>query len=274
MLTFGINVTIPLSHGSVFCGNNNTMDAQLLKPGNHRMAMEWVWDLKAFDSSDQKAMQACGRLIMAGWGCGETNLFKNTTFSYTSATMYSNTTIICNQQVSTGQFMVRVDGEGRMKRSKLIGELKYDDRRIFYYSTSARNFTAQLAMLHVEPPWNRLDYGIMHNDNSFHSFSHLIGEYLVTKTLSDSSPPSPRFEDAQHALSKFYKHFFPIVLSQNLNRIFVPAGNVRRSAVGQLNSIQPRMSMDSVMLYIAVVILGFHLIARTIISHGRLGASC
>ena len=63
----------------------------------------------------------------------------------------------------------------------------------------------------------------------------------------------------------FYKRFFPILLALNQNRIFVPAGKVRRSEVGQLESIQPRISMDPVMFYIAVAILGFHLIAGTII---------
>jgi len=107
----------------------------------------------------------------------------------------------------------------------------------------------------------------MHNDNSSHSFSQFIGEYLINKTLSDPSTSSLSFEDAQHALSKFSERFFTstIVLAQNRNRIFVPAGNVHRSEVGQLESWEPRMLMGPVMFYIAVVILGFQLIAGTIV---------
>jgi len=52
-----------------------------------------------------------------------------------------------------------------------------------------------------------------------------------------------------------YKRFFTILLAQNHDRIFVPAGNVRRSEVGELESLKPRMSMDPVMFYLAVVIL-------------------
>ena len=263
----GINVTMPiLDGGSVRCGNNNTMSSTLLKPGTHPFAVEWVSSLKASDGNDQKAVQACGGLILAGWGRGEANLVEEDKFSRkTSTTMQSNTTIICSQQISTGEFRVTVDGEGRVKRSKLIGELKYNDPRIFNYSTSVGNFTAQLARLLSAPPKNGFDFGIMHNDSSSHSFSQFIGEYLINKTLSDPSTPSPSFEDAQLALSKFYKRFFTILLAQNSNRIFVPAGKVRRSEMGKLESFQPRMLMDPVMFYIAVVILGFQLIAGIII---------
>ena len=266
-LTFGINVTIPISDGdSVRCGNNKTIDVLSLKPGIHPFAVEWVWGLKASDDGDQKAVQACGSIILAGWGRGEANVVdKANSYRNTFTTMQSNTTIICNQQISTGEFRVTVDGEGRVKRSKLIGELKYDDPRIFNGSTSVGNFTAQLAMLLRAPPRKGLDFGIMHNDNSSNSFPQFIGEYLINKTLSDPSTPSPSFEDAQEALSIFYKRFFTIVLALNHDKIFVPAGKVLRSEVGQLESWNPRMSMDPVMFYIAVVVLGFHLIAGTVI---------
>ncbi|PUU73743.1 hypothetical protein B9Z19DRAFT_1196717 [Tuber borchii] len=169
------------------------------------------------------------------------------------------------QQISTGEFRVTVDGEGRVKRSKLSGELKYDDPGIFNLLTSVGNFTAQSAMLLRIPPPQRLDVGIMHNDNQSHSFSQFIGEYLINKTLSDLSTPSPNFEDAQHALSKFYKRFSPIVLTLNQGTIFAPTGSTCRSEVGQLESVQPRMSMGPLIFYIAVAILGFQLITGTII---------
>ena len=262
----GINVTMPVPDGdSVFCGNTRVMDAQLLKPGTHPFAMEWVSSPGVLLRGDQETVQICSRLILAGWGRGQANLVDGGTFSNTSATMQSNTTIICSQKISTGEFRVTVDEERRVKRYKLMGELKYDDPRIFNHSTSVGNFTAQLAMLFGTPPRKGWDFGKMHNDNSSHSFSQFIGEYLINKTLSDPSAPSPSFEDAQDALSKVYKRFFTILLAQNQNRIFVPAGNMRRSEVGQLESLEPRMSMDPVMFYITVGILGFQLTAGTII---------
>ncbi|PUU73740.1 hypothetical protein B9Z19DRAFT_511586 [Tuber borchii] len=262
---FGVNVTVPISDGdSVLCSNNQTMNADSLKQGTHPFAMEWAWGLKASDGSDQKAVQSCGSLILAGWGRGEAN-HDASSASGTSVTTQSNTTITCSQRISTGEFMVTVDGEGRVKRSKLIGELKYDDPRIFNRSTSVGNFTAQLAMLLRVPAKQGFDVGIMHNDNTSHCFPQFLGEYLINKTLSDPSTPSPNFEDAQDALSKFYKRFFAIVLALNQNTIFVPAGNVPRSEVGQLESIQPRISMDPVMFCVAVGILGFQLIAGTVI---------
>ena len=269
---FGINVTIPISDsGSVRCGNNNSMAIPLLKEGTHPFAMEWVWHLKASNGSDQKAVEACSSLILAGWGRGKANRTESdrTGALTISTTMQSNTTIICSQQVSTGEFQVTVDGEGHVKRSKLIGELKYNDPTIFNRSTSVRNFTTQLATLFSKPPSSGIDSGVMHSENSSHSFPHFIGEYLINKTLSDPSTSSPSFEDAQHALSMVYKRFFTILLAQNKDTIFVPAGKVRRSEVGKLESLKQRMSMDPVMFYIAVIVLGFQLIAGAIIYASR-----
>jgi len=158
-----------------------------------------------------------------------------------------------------------VDGEGRVIISNLIEGLKYDDPGIFYHSTPVSNFTTQLAMLLRTPPLQRLDVGIMHNDNTSHCFSQFIGKYLINKTLSNPSTPSPSFVDAQHAPSKFYKCFSTIVLVLNQNTIFFPAGKAPRSEIDQLMFIQPRMLMDPVIFYIAVDILGFRLIAGTII---------
>jgi len=178
------------------------MNTYLLETGIHPFAAEWFWSFKAADRNDQKAMQACSSLILAGWGRGEANLGKDecNRCRTISSTMQSNTTIVCNQQVSTGQFRVTVDGQGRVKRSKLIGELNYDDPRIFNHTTSVLNFTAQLGKLISVPPGEVVDYGIMHNDNSSHSFLNFIGEYLINKTLSNPSTLPPSFEDAQQAL--------------------------------------------------------------------------
>ena len=243
------------------------MSTHLLKEGTHPFAVEWVWSLKAPNGGDQKAVQACSGLILAGWGRGEANREepdKGVPSTKVSATIQSNTTIICSQQISTGEFKVTVDGEGHVKRSKLIGELKYNDLTIFNRSTSVGNFTAQLAKLFCAPPGKMFEFGNMHSDNSSHSFSQFIGEYLINKTLSDPATPSPSFEDAQQALSMFYKRFFAILLAQNQDRIFVPAGKNRRSEVGELESLKPRMSIDPVMFYIAVAILGFQLITGAI----------
>ena len=271
--TFGINVTMPISDGgSVRCGDKNLMSTQMVKEGTHPHAVEWVWGLKASNGSDQKAVQACSSLILAGWGRGESNRTKPDRESINeiiSTNMQSNTTIICSQQISTGEFKVTVDGDGHVKKSKLIGELKYNDPTIFNRSTSVGNFTAQLATLLSKPPKSGYTSGIIHNENSSYSFPHFIGEYLINKRLSDPSTPSPSFEDAQHALSMFYKRFFTILLAQNQDTIFVPAGKVRRSEVGKLESLKPRMSMDPVMFYIAAFVLGFQLLAGAIIYASR-----
>ncbi|PUU79494.1 hypothetical protein B9Z19DRAFT_1125088 [Tuber borchii] len=273
--TFGTNAVMPiLDGGPVRCENHIIMDSERLKGGTHPFAVEWVWGLEASNGSGQKAVQACNSLILASWGRGEASLTEPDRTSDTdpgtiSTTMQSNTTIICSQQISTGEFQVTVDGEGYVKRSKLIGELKYNDPTIFNRSTSIGNFTAQLAMLFSSSLGRESGMGIMHNDNSSHSFSQFIGEYLINKTLSDPTTPSPSFDDAQQALSMVYKRFFTILLAQNHDRIFVPAGKVRRSEVGKLESLKPRMSMDPVMFYIAVIILGFQLVTGAIIFASR-----
>jgi len=146
-------------------------------------------------------VKACGSLILAGWGRGEANTVDEDPTRKTSATMQSNTTIICSQQIGTGEFKVAVDEQGRVKRSKPIRELKENDASIFNYSTSVGNFTAQVVMLFRALPKRVIDFGIMHNDNQTHSFSQLIGGYLISRALSQPSTPSPNFEDAQQALS-------------------------------------------------------------------------
>ena len=264
-----IEVTMPISDGDpVRCWGEHEMDVQLLKSGIHPFAAEWIWGLDPTNSSDQKAMQPCNNKILAGWGRGEANpvMFKGTAIrdDNTSINMQSNTTIICSPQISTGEFRVTVDEEGHVKRSKLIGELKYDDPGIFNHSTAVGNFTAQMAFILNSCPKGG-DLSIMHNDHLSHSFPQFIGEHLINKNLSDPSTPPPSLEDAQQALSKYYKRLFAILFAQNQDRIFVPAGNLPRSEVGQLKSLEPRMSMDPVMFYIAVSILVFQLIAGTII---------
>ncbi|CUS11873.1 unnamed protein product [Tuber aestivum] len=271
--TIGINLTMPLSeNSSVHCGNNKTIDTQLLKPGTHPFAVEWVWGLEAPGESGEKAVEACSSLILAGWGRGEANRSlegqDGRIPAGVSATIRSNTTIICSQKISTGEFSVTVDGEGRVKRSKLVGELRYNDPGIFNLSTTVGNFTAQLATLFRAPPRKAKDFGIMHNDNSSHSFSQFIGESLIGKTLSDPTTPSPDFEDAQRALSKFYKRFITILFSQNRDQIFAPAVGTPRAELG-LQSLKPRISMDPVMFYAAVFILGFQLISGIIIFSSR-----
>ncbi|PUU76808.1 hypothetical protein B9Z19DRAFT_1129182 [Tuber borchii] len=217
-----ISIMMPGSDGDfVRCENTLSMDPKFLKSGTHPFAVEWVCDLYASNRSDQKAMQGCGSLILAGWGRGE-----------------------ANQNKTGNETTTKIQGDSRwgsrVERSKVIGELKYNDPKIFNRSTSVGNFTAQLAMP-LAVHWRVLDQ----------------------KDTLQTSPPS--FEDAQQALSKFYKRFFTILLAQNQNTTFVPAGNPSRSGVGQFESIQPRMSIDPVMFYIAVVILGFQLLAGTII---------
>jgi len=175
--------------------------------------------------------------------------------------MQSNTKIVCSHKISTSEFSVTVDGECLVKRSKLIGELKYDDPRIFNYFTLVGNFTAQLGKIHTASPSLLPSAVLRHNDNSSNSFLHFIGKHLINKTLSDPSTPSPSFKHAQQVLLKFYnlKRFFTILfrVAQNQDRIFVRAGKMPRSEVGELESLKLRMSMDLVMFYIAVAILGF-----------------
>jgi len=110
--------------------------------------------------------------------------------------MQSNTTIVCSHKISTSEFSVTVDGECLVKRSKLIGELKYDDTRIFNYSTLVGNFTAQLGKISTASPSLLPGAVLMHNDNSSNRFLHFISEHLINKRLSDPSTPSPSFEDA------------------------------------------------------------------------------
>jgi len=90
------------------------MDVQLLNPGTHPFSEEWVWGLKASNGSNQKAVQAWRRLILAGRGRGEANIIEESydtvNLGTVSANTQSNTTVICSQKISSGEFRVTVDG--------------------------------------------------------------------------------------------------------------------------------------------------------------------
>ncbi|KAG0127965.1 hypothetical protein HOY82DRAFT_624030 [Tuber indicum] len=261
--SYEVHVTVPILDGdSVHCRLNISIDIPSLEPGTRPFALEWASAPIAPDTRDPKATESCSSLILAGWGRGEANP------EDPRETIQSHTTIACNQQISTGEFKVTVDGNGRVKRSELIGQLKYNDPRLFNHSTTIRNFTAQLGVLFGAHPMGG-HQGVMHDDNSAHIFPQFIGEYLTNKTLSNPGTPPPSFEEAQHALSTFYKRFIAILLAQNKDRIFVRAAKVPRSQVGELESLQPRMSMDPVMFYMAVAVLGFQIIAGAIIFLSR-----
>jgi len=100
-----------------------------LKTGTHSIAMEWLCGLNAFDASDPRAVQVCSSLILVGWARGEVDPRDQDTFKETSRSMQSNTTVIGNQKISNREFRVPVDVTAHLKRSNLIGGLKYDERR-------------------------------------------------------------------------------------------------------------------------------------------------
>jgi len=87
--------------------------------------MEAVWCLKVSNQVDQEAILACASIVIAGWGRDQANMVDQDGGRQTLASTHSNTTIIWSQQISTGKFRGTVDDEGRVTRSKLIGQLKY-----------------------------------------------------------------------------------------------------------------------------------------------------
>jgi len=98
---FRINITMPISDGSSMrCGPIRVVNFRFLKTGTHPFAMGWVWSLKGLNSRDQKAVEACSSFNLAGWGHGEANVIGDSginTDRNISATMQTNTTIVCSQ---------------------------------------------------------------------------------------------------------------------------------------------------------------------------------
>jgi len=46
---------MPISDGdAAHCGNNKTIDVELLKPGSHPFVVEWVWSLEASEGNAKK----------------------------------------------------------------------------------------------------------------------------------------------------------------------------------------------------------------------------
>ena len=263
-----LNVTIPRANGSeVRCNNSIPLVGGREITG--RFAGEYLFGLGAADSDDQEADDFCHSFLVMGWIRGsviyESSKYANFTVD---ARTYENTTILCAQQISSAKFNVVVDNKGRVQMFKRLTPFSYDTSSLFNHSTTAASFKAQLSVL-IRTNWNgEKDTGSMHIDKYPRSLPHYLIESRGFGHFYDPLTPPPLFEDAQVAFRGFYSWFAPIVIGQNPERIFrstTKDGGRRPQVPGQMISVQNRVSMDPIMFYIAIVLLGFSTLASAVI---------
>ena len=273
-----LNVTIPVANGTeVRCSNPHVrMTAKSIATG--LFAGEYLFSLWATDMRDQEAEDLCGSLLVMGWNRGSITLgernpdyifdgFPNYVLNMST---YENTTILCTQQISSAEFNVVVDSNGFVQSFERLTPFSYDNSSLFNHSTTIASFKAQLKTL-TGTNWRR-DTGVMHNDKDTHSLPHYFIESKGLGPSCDPSTPPPSFEDAQRGFQDFYSWFAPIVIGKNSERIFRSTagdGGRKPQVSGQIISLQNRVSMDPVMFYIAIVLLGFSTLASVVIFNSR-----
>ena len=270
-----LNVTIPMANGAkVRCNNPLVrLSVNLLETG--LFAGEYLFGLEPTDREDQEAKDFCNSFLVIGWSRGSVTVGERNDGSrnYTiDASTYENTTILCTQQISSAEFNVVVDNKGFVQKSKPLTLSSYDNSSLFNHSTTITNFKAQLSTIIRTDPSTGRDTGDMHSSDRPGSLPHELIRMHSNFSSYDPSTPPPSFEAVQQGFQTFYSWFVPIVISQNEGRIFrstTKDGGRKPQVSGQRVSILNRVSMDPVMFYIAVVLLGFSALASIVIFTAR-----
>ena len=271
-----LNVTIPMANGTeVRCNSPLVrLSVNLLETG--LFAGEYLFGLEATGREDQEAKDFCNSFLVVGWSRGSVTVEDRNDGprNYTiDRSTYENTTILCTQQISSAEFNVVVDNRGFVQKSKRLTPLGYDNSSLFNHSTTITSFKAQLNTIIRTDPSTGRDTGAMHN----YDFPRSLSQYLIQISsldtqLCDPAAPPPSFEVAQGGFQFFYSWLAPIVIGQNSGRIFrstTKDGGRKPQVSGQRISVQNRVSMDPVMFYIAVVLLGFSALASVVIFTAR-----
>ena len=274
--TLALNVTIPMANGTgVRCNNSfELVVPKLLETGP--FAGEYLFGLEATGREDQEAKDFCNSFLVIGWSRGSVTVEDRNDGSqnYTiDASTYKNTTILCTQQISSAEFNVVVDNKGFVQKSKRLTPFSYDNSSLFNHSTTITSFKAQLSTIIRTDPSRGRDPGALRNSSATFGLSqYLIRFYFLDTDSYDLSAPPPPFEVAQRKFQAFYSWFAPIVIGQNSGRIFrstTKDGGRKPQVSGQRISVQNRVSMDPVMFYISVVLLGFSALASIVIFTAR-----
>ena len=270
-----LNVTIPMANGTEVRCNNSLV---LLEPDSletGRFAGEYLFGLGPTDREDQEAKDFCNSFLVIGWSRGSVTVEDRNDGprNYTiDRSTYENTTILCTQQISSAEFNVVVDNKGLVQKSKRLTPFSYDNSLLFNHSTTITSFKAQLSTIIRTSPYSGLDAGVMHITPFTRNLLHYLVELMTDGDVSYPSTPPPSFEVVQRGFQTFYSWFVSIVIGQNSGRIFrstTKDGGRKPQVSGQIISIRNRVSMDPVMFYISVVLLGFSALASVVIFTAR-----
>ena len=272
-----LNVTIPMANGNEIRCNNSLVSLKVKSLWTGPFAGEYLFGLGATDRDDKEAEEFCNSFLVMGWNRGSVTVGGNSSHpSYAiDKNTSQNTTILCAQQISSAEFKVVVNNDGVVQRFKRLTPFAYDNSSLFNHSTTITSFKAQLATILRTNPSSGKDSGAIHSPNTPRSLPHAFidsEEDEDEPLLCDPGLPPPSFELAQRRFQRLCGWLTAIVVGQNSNRIFrstTQDGGRRPQVSGQLFSLRNRVSMDPVMFYIAIVLLGFSTLASAVVFTAR-----
>ena len=271
--TIGLSLTIPMASGAEARCNSPSQWFSLKSLGTGRFAGEYLYALVATDREYREVEDFCNSLLVMGWSRGSVGKRNGGIRDFVvDTTTYENTTILCAPQISSAEFNVVVDNKGHVQKFKRLTPFTYDDSAIFNHSTTIASFKAQLNTIIQLSPYAISDTAWMHSDQHPRGLPHYFIESAAQAPLCDPSTPPPSFEDAQRGFQEFYSRFASIAIGQHSQRVFrstTKDGGRKPQTSGQIISVQNRVSMDPVMFYIAIVLLGFSTLASAVIFNAR-----
>ena len=267
------NATIPMANGTEVRCISPFVWFSLKSLEKGRFAGEYIYALSATDEEDQEVEEFCNSYLVMGWSRGFGAVGERSVHKYTPDTStYENTTILCTPLISSAEFNVVVDNKGNVQKFKRLTPFTYDDSSIFNQSTTIASFKAQLHTTIRLSPYTVTGTAWVHSDHYPRSLPHYFIESAAQAPLCDPSTPPPSFEDALRGFQDFYSRFVSIVIGQNSAHVFrstTKDGGSKPQTSGQIISVQNRVSMDPVMFYIAIVLLGFSTLASAVIFNAR-----
>ena len=276
------NATIPMANGTEVRCISPLVWFSLKSLEKGRFAGEYLYALDRHDENpytpaptsreEQEAKDFCNSFLVIGWSRGSVLEERNDDSHNYAIDTYENTTILCAPQISSAEFNVVVDNKGHVQKFRRLTPLTYDSTSIFNHSTTIAGFKAQLHIIILTNPYSSRDVARMHSNQYTRSLVHYFIESRAQTPLCDPSTPPPSFEDAQRAFQDFYSWFAPIAIGQYSQRVFrstTKDGGRKPQTSGQIISIHNRVSMDPVMFYIAIALLGFSTLASAVIFYSR-----
>jgi hypothetical protein len=201
-------------------------------------------------NSSTAAGAFCRNHVAAGWVRGDSanDTSSDPTEIPSILTAWNATIIICEAMVVTGMADVMVGEDGHVLETFSTNVSTTGVEK--YFSTSPDDLLGQ-ANQYI------LDNGAEWHNDSFPSdwTNYLIEQAINSSRLLDPTLPPPPPEDVISPFSALYSKLFAILLSRDMDLLFVKNTNVTTQLPGSILKPETRVFMSTAMFYIAETIL-------------------